>query len=77
MAGMNKRVNVGGVDVEIESRYRVEMNLWQASLRHPRHGFTVMEWGATPQKASRAAYWALLFYAREMERIILESPTSP
>ena len=65
---MGQTVNVEGVDVEIESRFRVEIGQWQASLRHPVHGFTVAEWGKTPAEAARSAYRALIFYGNEMER---------
>lgn len=67
---MGQTVKVEGVDVEIESRFRVELGQWQASLRHPVHGFTVMEWGKTAADAARGAYRAVLFYAGEMERFM-------
>jgi hypothetical protein len=67
---MNQTVEVEGIEVEVESRYRIEVNQWQASLRHPVHKFTVSEWASTPRKAVRAARRALLFYAGEMERVI-------
>ena len=67
---MGQTVNVEGVDVEIESRFRIEIGQWQASLRHPVHGFTVSEWGKTAAEAARSAYQAVLFYAGEMERFL-------
>ncbi len=67
---MRPTVNVGGHEIEVESRYRVEVDKWEASLRHPVHGFTLAEWAATPREAAVAARRALLFYAREMERIV-------
>jgi hypothetical protein len=67
---MNQTVNVGGIEIEVESRFRIEVNQWQASLRHPVHGFTVSEWASTPKKAIQEATRALLFYGREMERVI-------
>jgi hypothetical protein len=66
---MNETYRIGGFELEVESRYRVEVDKWQASLRHPVLGFTVSEWAATPQEAAAAAGRALLFYAREMERV--------
>ncbi len=65
---MDRTVRVQGVEVEIESRYRVEIGEWQATLRHPVHGFTVSEWGTTPADALRGARRALIFYGKEMER---------
>jgi len=67
---MNKTIHVAGIEVEVESRYRIELNQWQASLRHPLHGFTVCEWATTAHEATRAAHRALLFYAREIEQVI-------
>ncbi len=85
---MTRTVKVEGIEVDVESRYRIEVNQWQASLRHPVHEFTVSEWASTPRKAVLAARRALLFYAREMERVIgggigrarrpmKETPTAP
>lgn len=65
---MDRTVRIQGVDVEIESRYRVEIGEWQATLRHPVHGFTVSEWGTTPADALEGARRALIFYGKEMER---------
>ncbi|MDP3936801.1 MAG: hypothetical protein Q8R92_01540 [Deltaproteobacteria bacterium] len=71
---MGPTVNVAGHEIEVESRYRVEVDKWEANLRHPVHGFTVSEWAATPQEAAVAARRALIFYAREMERIVGRPP---
>ena len=65
---MGETIRVQGVEVEVESRYRVELGAWQASLRHPVYGFTAVEWAGTPAEAAKGAHRALLFYAREMER---------
>ena len=65
---MDRTVRVQGVDVEIESRYRVEIGEWQATLRHPVYGFTVIEGGTTPADALKGARRALIFYGKEMER---------
>ena len=67
---MERTVRIQGVDVEIESRYRVEIGEWQATLRHPVHGFTVSEWGTTPEDALKGAQRALIFYGKEMERFM-------
>jgi hypothetical protein len=64
----SQKVDIQGVPVEVESRYRVEIQQWQATIHHPVYHFTVSEWAPTLQDATHAALKALLHYEAEMER---------
>ena len=65
---MDQRIEIEGIPVEVESRYRIELQQWQSTIRHPVHGFTVCEWAPTLKDATYAAYKALRYYEAEMER---------
>jgi hypothetical protein len=68
---MNQTIEVNGIEVEVESRFRVELGQWQSTIRHPVHGFVVSEWAPTLKDATYAAYKALRYYETEMERTTL------
>jgi len=61
-------IEIQGIPVEVESRYRVEIHQWQTTIRHPVHQFTVSEWAPTLMDATHAALQALRHYESEMER---------
>ena len=62
-------IEIQGVPVEVESRYRIEIQQWQATIRHPVHQFTVSEWAPTLGDATFAALQALRHYEAEMEKV--------
>ena len=64
----SQTVDIQGIPVEVESRYRVEIQQWQATIHHPVHQFTVSEWAPTLGDATHAALRALRHYETEMER---------
>ena len=64
----SQTVDVQGIQVEVESRYRVEIQQWQATIRHPVHQFTVSEWAPTLKDATHAALQALRHYEGELAR---------
>lgn len=69
-------VDIQGIEVEVESRYRIEIQQWQATIRHPVHQFTVSEWAPTLKDATHAVLQALHHYEAEMERAITSPGTA-
>jgi hypothetical protein len=71
---MMQTVTVQGIDVEVELRYRIEIQQWQATLHHPTLGFTVSEWAGTGEEATKAARRAMRLYEAEMTRTLVGVP---
>ncbi len=67
-------VTVQGIDVEVELRYRIEIQQWQATMRHPTLSFTVSEWANTAEDATNAARRAMILYEAEMMRFLVGAP---
>jgi hypothetical protein len=68
---MMQIVTIQGIDVEVELRYRIEIQQWQATIRHPTLGFTVSEWAGTVEEATKAARGATILYEAEMMRFLV------
>jgi hypothetical protein len=68
---MMQTVTVQGIDVEVELRYRIEIQQWQATIHHPTLGFTVSEWAGTVKEATKAVRRATILYEAEMMRFVV------